>query len=260
MHCAGTKLKDGVQSFVRPGPDQTIPVSHFGDICKAKIWLIGMNPEGGDDPRKDSNVGFIPIDFQSRVQLTHAQVAETFDHSSTYFRRPGYHRFFNPWIERLNGIELSGQARGWQEGGICCVDLVKCPTKLAWQNVFHDKDKSAVKHDRSLIYGCFKESGPNYLEQQVELHNPQVLIFSGGLAVYYRKKGSNQKSLKADLIHRMPQMKEACAGIWTVDSPPRLSIGLRSKRTLDQIDARKVTEAIQSVIVDWERKKSAVDR
>ena len=92
----------------------------------------------------------------------------------------------------------------------------------------------------------------------MELHNPQVLIFSGGLAVYYHEKGGNQKSLKADLIHRSPQMKEACAGIWTVDSPPRLSIGLGSKRTLDHIDPQKVREAIQSVIVDWERKKSAV--
>jgi len=52
-------------------------------------------------------------------------------------------------------------------------------------------------------------------------------------------------------------MKEAYAGIWTVDSHPRLSVRLGSERKIAHIDPHKVREAIRSVIVGWERKKSA---
>jgi hypothetical protein len=46
-------------------------------------------------------------------------------------------------------------------------------------------------------------------------------------------------------------------GIWMIDSHPRFSVRLWSKRKLAYINPHKVREAIRSVIVGWKRKKSA---
>ena len=46
--CSGEEFNDpdGVCEFATDSSNQTIPVSHFDDINKAKIWLILTNPSG----------------------------------------------------------------------------------------------------------------------------------------------------------------------------------------------------------------------
>ena len=55
--------------FVNNGSQQTIPVSHFGDIENADIWLILTNPKGD---LNDSNVGHLVgnYDVTGRENLT----------------------------------------------------------------------------------------------------------------------------------------------------------------------------------------------
>jgi len=244
MHCAAAVCERGVRSFVRSGPAQTIPVSHFGNINSAKIWLVATNPKGAR-PCRDSNVGFRPHGFVSRAELTHAQIAETFDHFSAYFNRPGRDNFFDGWIEILNGIELSGRPQTWERGGICCVDLVKCPTEVAWRGVVTGPDKS-------LVYGCFAESDPRrYFKRQVQLHGPRVLLFSAGLGSCYSDNRIVNRDV--DLRRLWPKdIKETCTSIWVFGSPSRLSIGLGSANCIKRVETAKIRRAIQLVIRTWE--------
>ena len=177
MNCSSATSGDGVRPFVQPGAGQTLPVSHFGAIWTAEIWLVPTNPKGD---RTDSNVGYRPPGFVSRAALTDEQVQTTLDHFSKYFQRPASHRFFGPWIELLEGIELGGKVQSWfgEDGGICAVDLIKCPTLKDWGSFV---PKKANQPDKKLICrNCFEGAGPGqFLKYQISLHRPMVLIFAG---------------------------------------------------------------------------------
>ena len=55
---------------VVPGPNQTIPVSHFGDVAMPRIWLIATNPKG------------IPVDLRPCLETFSA--VSTFDVPSQF--------------------------------------------------------------------------------------------------------------------------------------------------------------------------------
>ena|ERR1022692_1594584 len=241
MDCASAVSDESVRSFVQTGPGQTIPVSHFGDIRSSKIWLVSTNPKGN---RHDSNVSYLPPGFVSRAALRPDQVQQVFGHFSAYFNRQGYDSFFDRWIQILGGIELGGLSQTWQGGGICCVDLIKCPTRADWRGVVRGPDKN-------LIYGCFRNSGSRkYLKRQIDLHDPRVLIFSASLGgpAYYAE--NNRSNLNSNLRRLWPaDMKTNCTGIWTAGSPSRLSMGLTAEKT---VRPDKIKNAIQTVIRAWE--------
>jgi hypothetical protein len=254
MNCSGATSGEGVCPFVQPGPGQTLPVSHFGAITTAKIWLIPTNPK---NDRSDSSVGFRPTGFVSRAALTDKQVQETFDHFSEYFRRPITHTFFGPWVQLLEGIELDGKRQSWNvkedgSGGICAVDLVKCPTQKDWGPFVRKKPN---QQDKKLIYwNCFEDVGPGqFLKRQISLHQAKVLIFAD-TAPYLTE---NRRINKDNQLFRLWPLEIADhrTGIWTFKSPPRLSIGLGAVakiRSASPSLLKQVRDAIQLVIRAWE--------
>lgn len=242
MHCEGATDPGGVQPFVSRS-QQTIPVSHFGDIASAEVWLVATNPKG---KVSDANVGFHPQEFRGRTALTDAQVDEVFDHFSKYFQTGCYDSFFNRWIEALDGIVLDGTPRTWSGGGICCVDLIKCPTAKPWGTVVRGPDKK-------LIYECFEECKPQrYLRRQVDLHKPRVLIFAAGLGEP-RYFSDNNKDNAARSLMSTWSANGPIPKIWSVTTPARLSIGLGSDRKLRNVPAADLRNAIQHTIAAWEK-------
>ena len=259
MHCSRAMSEKSVKSFVLQGPLQTLPVSHFGDIANAKIWLIGTNPKGR---RADSNVGFRPSGFGSRTGISDEQVAETFEHFRGYFQRAAHDSYFDRWINTLDRLELGGTHHTFRNGGICCVDLIKCPTTDNWGNVVRGPDKL-------LIYGCFDLH--RYFSQQVALHVPRVLIFSAGLGArrYYPDNCRANRDL--DLRQVWPkELNDICSGVWSFSSPRQpsanvgqeihrhLSIGLKSDSAVERAKPEEVRTAIQQVIRAWEQAGTAV--
>lgn len=173
--------------------------------------------------------------------MTDAQIEEAFQHFCGYFERPNPAVFFELWMDILDGLEFNGKIQTWRGGGICCVDLVKCPTCDEWKNFVKGPDKK-------LVYGCFKTQ--SWLQQQVVLHGPTVLIFSQGLFRYY----PDNCELNRDTILRKlwPEaIKDTCDGIWTFGSPTRLSIGLGSNGKIRPAKMQ-VRDAIQLVVSEWE--------
>jgi hypothetical protein len=259
MNCSGATSGEGVCPFVLPGPGQTLPVSHFGAITTAKIWLIPTNPK---NDRTDSNVGFRPTAFLSRAALTDKQVQETFDHFSEYFQRPVTHTFFGPWMQMLEGIEVNGEPQSWnvgedEFGGICAVDLVKCPTQQDWGS-FVRKPTNAL--DKKLIcQNCFEDTGPGqFLKRQIGLHQPKVLIFAD-TAPYLTE---NRLINKDDQLFRLWPSEIAVhrTGVWTFGSPPRLSIGLGAVSKIRRASPtllKELRDAIQLLICAWERRIAA---
>lgn len=98
----------GVAAFAARGVEQTIPVSHFGDISRSPLWLILNNPKGD---RHDAAVGTVPRSFGApdRSTLGSAAIASVKTHFDRYFQ-PGVriNEFFGPWIALLDGILLDG--------------------------------------------------------------------------------------------------------------------------------------------------------
>jgi hypothetical protein len=247
MACSAATSPNGVLPFVRSGVDQTLPVSHFGEICTAKIWLIPTNPKG--DPT-DSNVGFKPTGFVNRQVLTDKQVEEAFEHFSGYFRRPSSHSFFRPWIELLNGIELRGEPQSWEGGGICAVDLIKCPTLIDWGSFVRKRENAS---DKDLIYlNCFGDAGPGrFLKEQIDLHKPKVLVFADTASYLVENRRINKDG---DLFNRWPtDVATYRTGVWTFGT--RLSIGLGAVRHIRDGDSdllKRLRDAVQLIIRAWE--------
>ena len=259
LNCSGARSGDGVLPFVQTGPDQTVPVSHFGNISAAKIWLVPVNPKGD---RKDSNVGFRPAAFVSRSSLTHDQTQETFDHFSAYFQRPITHQFFSPWIQLLEGIELGGKPQSWftmdndENGGVCAVDLVKCPTLKDWGSFVR---KQPNQRDKKLIYlNCFEDAGPGrFLKRQINLHQPRVLIFADTASYLTENRLINKDN---ELFRLWPNSSAVHrTGVWTFGSPAILSIGLGSVAKIRAASPSGLTElrdTMQTIIHAWEKRTS----
>src|SRR5450759_935439 len=131
--CSGSDYTDpdGVCEYAANTLRQTIPVSHFGDIENAKIWLILTNPKGD---RGDGNVGHLVTNYNltGRENLTDEHFAIIFQHFSEYFKLPSVHPFFNFYMNLLDYLIVGNQSCTFQNGGICAVDLIKCPTVKDW--------------------------------------------------------------------------------------------------------------------------------
>jgi hypothetical protein len=194
--CSGRDFIDerGVIGFSADGINQTIPVSHFGEIDKALIWLILTNPKG---ERADSNVGHLVKQYNvtGRENLSDEQIKLIFQHFNKYFQRDSVHPFFNPYMTLLNNLEVAGQVCTFQNGGICAVDVIKCPTLKDWQAYVRQNEGKKVWHN---CIGHVRNPGLNhYLLKQIDNHLPRVLIFaqstSGLIGVEY--KGNSNGSL-----------------------------------------------------------------
>lgn len=216
--CSGKDFIDpnGVIGFTAKGVNQTIPVSHFGDIEKAAIWLVLTNPLG---VRTDSNVGHLVKTYNviGRENLADEHIQKIFRHFSTYFERNGVNSFFNPYIKLLNGLEVDGRSCTFENGRICAVDVIKCPTIESWQAYVKKKEGKEVWWN---CLGHIRETGPNhFILEQIKKHNPLVLIFAqctiGLIGVEYKgrrdgnlrgfpdvkifKRSQNQRCISIDL-------------------------------------------------------------
>lgn len=129
---------------------------------------------------------------------------ESFDTFSAYFQGPTPHRFFEPWIQLLEGLEVGGKPQSWKigesdDGGICAVDLVKCPTQIDWGSFVRQPANAA---DKKLVYpNCFEEAGPGrFLKRQISLHQPKVLVFAD-TASYLRRALEKIAPMNSDYAH-----------------------------------------------------------
>ncbi len=247
--CVGFTHPNGVHDFVVKGPRQTIPVSHFGDIEKSKIWLILTNPKGD---RNDANVGHLVSSYNvpGREDLSSAQVESIFQHFSTYFQRPGVniHQFFNRFIEILDGLIVGGQQCTFQNGGVCAVDVIKCPTITDFQRFVR------LDEGKKVWYKCLgriRHTGPNhFIIRQIEKHNPPILIFAQSTAGLI---GVNYKGNRKGCLQGLNTMKIFIRR----QNPKRLSIDLGSYRGLtdylgkDRNNSKKLHDAIQKAINDF---------
>ena len=185
---------NGIIGFVRPGSNQTFPVSHFGDIANSLIWLVATNPKGD---RNDPNVGHLvsQYDMRSRSMLSAQDAQSVYNHFNSYFKNSSnIHSFFDVFLHLLDGIRVNDHKCTFENGKICAVDAIKCPTDLDWQVFVRKPEGKKVWHN---CLGNKSRPGPNrFLIKQIILHKPLVLIFVGtdGL-VPMQHKGSKNKVL-----------------------------------------------------------------
>jgi len=236
---------DGVCEFAAKSPRQTIPVSHFGDIKNAKIWLILTNPKGDHN---DSNVGHLVSNYNEtgRENLTDDHVDLIFQHFSMYFQRDRIHPFFNPFMELLEGLIVDDHVCTFQNGCICAVDVIKCPTTKNFQRfVRTDEGKNVWRN----CLGKVRASGPNhFIIEQIKTHEPPILIFAQSTTdlIDVEYKGDGIGTLQG-----FDEMK-----IFRKQDPIRLSIDLGSRRNLNNHfnqggdSTQKLHNAIQKVISD----------
>jgi len=243
--CASTDYAnpDGVCEFATKSPRQTIPVSHFGDIENAKIWLILTNPKGDHN---DSNVGHLVSNYnvRGRENLTVDHVDLIFQYFSTYFQRDRIHPFFNPFMALLDGLIVDGHVCTFQNGGICAVDVIKCPTIKAWQQFVRTVEGKKVWHN---CLGRVRAPGPNhFIIEQIKSHEPPILIFAqttaGLIGVEYKGDGIGT-------LQGFDEIK-----IFRKQDPRRLSIALGRMQNLyyylnqDRDSTQTLHNTIQKVI------------
>lgn len=245
--CSNFTGVHGVATFAARGPDQTIPVSHFGNISRSLLWLILNNPKGD---RLDAAVGTSPRSFgaSSRAMLSNGAIATVKTHFDHYFQ-PGARisEFFRPWIDLLDGIRLDGQTLSFSGGRICAVDLIKCPTRGSWMGyVMTPEGKRVWKN-------CLQHhQGNRFLLRQIDIHQPRILLFAGTQRCVGRDwRGSADRSLNS-LARESNSL--LIKGVWTLGTRQRISIGLASQRALDRLDSPLVSmerQHLQKVLDAW---------
>lgn len=250
--CSGKDFIDprGVIEFSAEGVKQTVPVSHFGDIEKARIWLVVTNPKGD---RKDSNVGHLANTYNvmGRENFTDKHVQKIFRHFSTYFERNGIHPFFNPYMTLLNGLNVDGRSCTFENGGICAVDVIKCPTELDFSSFLIQNPTEGHRICHNCL-GRVRNTGPNhFILEQIKNHNPCVLIFAqstiGLVGVEYKGDGRGNGNLQGFRDMKIFKRNQ---------NPRRISIDLGSNRQFQNIVQNaniinRFRDALQTAINDF---------
>ena len=249
---------EGVYPFASPNaPEgQTLPVSHFGDIKNALIWLVVTNPKGN---RNDPNVGLTVKQFATtRGALADEDIDPIFEHFSNYDFTTASPEFFGPWRELLNGLIVGGTRVTFESGGICAVDLIKCPTRTGWLNyVKTDEGKRMWQNCHALkVKGQELTKGKEFLVQQIELHKPPIVILPGtklnGEGYTERAFGKPNPRLKALIAGSNAYV----INVRSLDKPRRLAIELGGARELKIVLQNKplTTETrstIEGIIRAW---------
>jgi hypothetical protein len=244
--CSDLSDPNGVAPFTNPGPAQTIPVSHFGDIDKSLIWVIFNNPKGD---RSDPNVGTTPGMFGAagRTTLSASDAQRVKERFDRYFAAK-CHAFFEKWKTLLNGLSIKDEKLTFENGGICAVDLIKCPTAGSFMGF-------VMKPEGKKVWdNCLRApDGNKFLLKQIEHHRPTVIIFAGTqTSVKTAWKGERNRELSS-LVNQSSSV--LVKTIWTLTSPKRLSVGLhnqRWKKLLDKDALNNEKKVIQSVINRWQ--------
>jgi hypothetical protein len=175
--CSHFSDPNGVFPFAsRSAPlGQTVPVSHFGNIRTALLWLLLTNPRGTD--RSDSNVGLLAGKFAAnRGAILPTDVPTIFQHFSNYNFDISSPDFWEPWKALLNDIRIGEKEVRFDSGGICAVDLIKCPTRGGWMGYVMKKEGKEVWEN---CHCSTKRNGHLFLAQQIQLHKPLIVIRPG---------------------------------------------------------------------------------
>jgi hypothetical protein len=245
--CSDCKAPKGVIDFVAVGPRQTVPVSHFGKISQSAVWLILNNPKGD---RGDPAVSISPGEFgaNSRATLSQDAIVAIKKRLDSYFERSGQsHTFFARWIALLDGIRVDGQGVTFGGGGICAVDLIKCPTAGDWMGYVMTPEGKTV-WDKCLRH----EPGHRYLLRQIELHRPAVLVFAGTQACVNRPWRGSKNTQLSSLADRIGST--IIENVWTLDHPRRISIGLKSQRFIQTLSSTLLQREqchLQTLLDSW---------
>lgn len=235
---------------------QTVAVSHFGRIKSAIIWLLLTNPRGTD--RSDSSVGLAVKTFAAnRDDIPPTAVATIFQHFSNYNFDTSSPDFWEPWKKLLDGIRVGEKGVCFGSGGICVVDLIKCPTRSNWMGYVMTKQGKEVWEN---CHCSTKRNGHLFLARQIELHEPCVVIrpgtaFNGrGNTPRYlgTKRGPIPRKLNALIAGPDNYVKE----VRCLSGPKRLTIELGRASDAEQVsrDARRraaCRSTIQDIIDTW---------
>lgn len=162
----------------------TIPVSHFGDIANAKIWVVTTNPKGD---RNDPLVGLDVRKFgvKSRTHLAESDIHSIFETQCDYFRdnNTRWHPFFSVFVKLLDGIRFGPQSLSFRSGDVCFVDAIKCPTAIAWGSFVRSNEGKQVWNNCLRVRNMF-------LPRQLKIHKPRIVLYYGtGPLIKVRQKG-----------------------------------------------------------------------
>lgn len=204
----------------------TIPVACFGDIVNSKIWVVATNPDGSD--RTDRLVGLSINKFgvDKRSSLTEKNIEEIFTLHCNYFRQPknDWHPYFHSFTCLFDGLKVQGQSIRFNAGDVCFVDAIKCPTSKAWMGF-------VMTDDGKKVWDYCQKSKNRFLDQQIDLHQPKVVIFYG-TAGLVRAEKRGQKVLESDTFSN--GLKLTLRHVYDDSDIKRVSIDF-SKARFDQL-------------------------
>ncbi len=205
--CRKIRDPDGVYYFVNGKGNLssteylpiTIPVGNFGDVIKAKIWVVATNPDGSD--RADALVGLSLDKFgaTSRSLLKDSDIEEIFRLQCNYFREPKsrWHPYFLVFVKLLEGMKVEGQPISFSSGDVCFVDAIKCPTRKAWMGFVMGADGKKVWDNCQKIKNKF-------LDKQIDLHQPRIVLFYGTSGLIKAEK-RGKKCWNPEPSHNCPR-------------------------------------------------------
>jgi len=245
--CSDLLDPHGVAPFTKPGNAQTIPVSHFGNIDESLIWVVFNNPKGD---RNDQNVGATPRQFGAigRSTLSEDDIQRVKDHFNQYFKMEvGCHDFFKKWEFLLNGLRVIGKTVTFENGGICAVDLIKCPTVESWMG-FVMKPEGKKVWDNCLR----RPDGNRFLLKQIDYHKPAIIILAGTQSCVKKQwKGGMNRELSCLVSNEGSILIKR---VFTNTLPRRLSLGLCAQRQIELLkedDLQREKIIIQLIIDQW---------
>jgi hypothetical protein len=183
------KIPSYIETRIRQNPPDGLPVVPgstpvvaFGDVSKASVATLGLNPsrlEFQDRQRNDLVGPMSRLETLSSLGVSELSSApeeairRVFEACNNYFHRCPYRN----WFDDLNEV-LKPRRRSFYDGTACHLDLVQWATDPTWGNLDPADRRKLVQADLP------------FLQKQLSLEHIRLLFLNGsGVAAQFRRAG-----------------------------------------------------------------------
>lgn len=158
-------------------PDST-PVVCFGDITRAKVITIGINPSSSEFTKLNKGQSVLLTDSERRLHdlkslgaastesLTDSQVELVWQACLNYFDGPYYEKWFKPMQQTV----LDAFGASYKDRTAAHLDLIQWATNPLWQPMLNEYPEAAKTH---------LDSDLPFLEAQLETLDLEYIFLSG---------------------------------------------------------------------------------
>ncbi|KAB8140335.1 hypothetical protein F8S13_24190 [Chloroflexia bacterium SDU3-3] len=221
------------------------PVVAFGDVRKATIATLGLNPSRSEFQDRQGNLlsnnrqrleTLSSLDITSLIDASDDHISKIFERCNMYFTHNPYWTWFGQLEIILNALNTS-----YKDGSACHLDLVQWATDPVW-----------AKIPTQIIREQLIQSDAAFLRQQLQSEKIRVLLLNGKSVInaFSQTQKIKLRELPEMLRHRSAKtqifvgtgFQDITIIGWTINIQSSFGVSTEFKQML----AQRVAEIVES--------------